>query len=160
MIIAIERIATSVPEIRVGAGTLTDVGQTSPVLAAGAQFVVTPGSPPALIEAIGRCELPLLPGAGTLTEMMTLLARGHRAVEFFPAERCGGAGYLDAVAGPLPMLKFCPTGGINAQNAPDYLARSNVGCVGGSWLSPVSLMANGNWSAITALARRAAQLGR
>lgn len=157
---AIARIAASVPEIRVGAGTVTEVGQLGPVVRAGAQFVVTPGSPVALIDAIEQQGLPLLAGASTLTEMMNLQARGHRAIKFFPAEQSGGAGYLKAVGGPLPTARFCPTGGINVQNAPDYLTLANVGCVGGSWLSPPSLLAGGDWAAITALARRAADLGR
>lgn len=157
---AIERIATSVPEIRVGAGTVTEVNQLSSVVDAGAQFVVTPGSPAALIDAILLRELPLLAGASTLTEMMTLTARGHRALKFFPAEQSGGVGYLKAVGGPLPAAMFCPTGGITIRTAPDYLALANVGCVGGSWLTPAALVADGDWAAVTALASGAAELGR
>jgi 2-dehydro-3-deoxyphosphogluconate aldolase/(4S)-4-hydroxy-2-oxoglutarate aldolase len=157
---AIEQIAVSVPEIRVGAGTVTEVDQLASVVDAGAQFVVTPGSPAALIDAILLRELPLLAGASTLTEMMTLTARGHRALKFFPAEQSGGAAYLKAVNGPLPTAMFCPTGGITTTTAPDYLALPNVGCVGGSWLTPVALLAAGDWAAVTALARKATELGR
>lgn len=157
---AIERIAGAVPEIRVGAGTVTTAGQLDSVVDAGAQFVVTPGSPAELVDAVLARELPLLAGAGTLTEMMTLIDRGHRALKFFPAQQSGGAGYLKAVGGPLPAAMFCPTGGINMQNAPDYLALPNVGCVGGSWLSPPALVAAGDWTAIAELARQAAGLPR
>lgn len=157
---AIERIAASVPEIRVGAGTVTELDQIDSVVDTGAQFVVTPGSPAALIDAILLRKLPLLAGASTLTEMMTLTARGHRALKFFPAEQSGGAGYLKAVSGPLPAAMFCPTGGITIRTAPDYLALPNVRCVGGSWLTPAALLADGDWAAVTALARRAAELGR
>jgi 2-dehydro-3-deoxyphosphogluconate aldolase/(4S)-4-hydroxy-2-oxoglutarate aldolase len=155
---AIRRIAESVPEILVGAGTVIDTEQLVAVVEGGARFVVTPGSPPALIDAVLGRGLPLLAGAGTLTEMMTLTARGHRAVKFFPAEQSGGAGYLKAVGGPLPGAMFCPTGGITPGNAPEYLALPNVGCVGGSWLSPPALLAAGDWPAITALARQAIEL--
>lgn len=155
---AIRRIAEAVPEIRVGAGTVTDVGLLDAVVESGAQFVVTPGSPSELIDAILDRGLPLLAGAGTLTEMMTLTARGHRALKFFPAEQSGGAGFLKAVAGPLPGAIFCPTGGITPANARGYLAMPNVGCVGGSWLSPPPLLTAGDWPAITVLARQAAEL--
>lgn len=155
---AIERVARGVPEIRVGAGTLTRVDQVDAVVDAGAQFVVTPGSPPPLIDAIQERHLPLLAGASTLTEMMSLLDRGHRALKFFPAEQSGGAAFLKAVGGPLPAGTFCPTGGITAQNAREYLALPNVACVGGSWLTPAPLLAAGDWAAITDLARRAAEL--
>lgn len=156
---AIRRIAEAVPEIRVGAGTVMAASQLDAVVDAGAQFVVTPGSPAALIDAILDRGLPLLAGAGTLTEMMTLIARGHRALKFFPAQQSGGAGFLKAVGGPLPGATFCPTGGITPANAPDYLALPNVGCVGGSWLSPPALVAAGDWAGITALARQAGELG-
>lgn len=157
---SIRRIAAQVPEIRVGAGTVIDIHQLDAVLEAGSQFVVTPGSPVALVDAILDRGLPLLAGAGTLTEMMTLMSRGHRALKFFPAEQSGGARYLKAVSGPLPGARFCPTGGITPANAAEYLASPNVGCVGGSWLSPPELLAAGDWSAITALARQAAELTR
>lgn len=155
---AIERIAREVPQIRVGAGTVTQIDQLPAVVDAGAQFVVTPGSPAPLVEAILERGLPLLAGAGTLTEMMTLVSRGHRALKFFPAAQSGGAAYLKAVSGPLPAAVFCPTGGISEQTAPEYLVLSNVGCVGGSWLTPPALLESADWPAVTALAQRAAGL--
>lgn len=155
---AIERIAAEVPEIAVGAGTITQPEQVAAVVDAGASFGVTPGSPAALMDVIFAAELPVLAGAVTLTEAMTLMARGHRALKFFPAEQSGGAAYLKAVAGPLPDAMFCPTGGINDRTAADYLALPSVPCVGGSWLAPADLLAAGDWAGITAIARKAAAL--
>jgi 2-dehydro-3-deoxyphosphogluconate aldolase/(4S)-4-hydroxy-2-oxoglutarate aldolase len=157
---AIERVARSVPQIRVGAGTLTQLDQIDAVVDAGAQFVVTPGSPPPLIDAIEERDMPLLAGASTPTEMMSLLDRGHRALKFFPAEQSGGVAFLEAVSGPLPAGTFCPTGGISPQNARGYLALPNVACVGGSWLAPAPLLVAENWAAIIDLARRAGALAR
>lgn len=157
---AIEQIAVGVPEIRVGAGTVTRIDQVGAVADAGAGFVVTPGSPADLVGAVTDSGLPLLAGASSLTEMMTLLGSGHRAMKFFPAEQAGGRAFLEAVNGPLPEAMFCPTGGITADTASDYLALPNVACVGGSWLAPVDLVTAGDWAAITDLARRAAVLPR
>ena len=125
---------------------------------AGAQFLVTPGSPPRLLEAAVGSGLPLLAGAGTLTEMLTIAEAGLEAMKFFPAEASGGRPYLSAVAGPCPQLRFCPTGGVTPENARDYLALPNVGCVGGSWLTPKDAVAQGDWARIEALAAEAAAL--
>ncbi len=156
---AIERIARSLPQMRVGAGTVLTADQALAAQQAGAQFVVTPGSPPGLVEAVLRTGLPLLAGASTLTEIMTLMERGHRALKFFPAEQSGGRDYLRAVHGPLPAASFCPTGGITPHNAAGYLALPNVSCVGGSWLSPPDVCAAGDWAAVEQLARHASRLG-
>ena len=119
---AIERVAAEVPEIVTGAGTVTTPAQVDAVRRAGAQFIVTPGSPPRLLDAALDSGVPLLAGASTMTEMLTLAERGLTAMKFFPAEASGGRAYLSAVAGPLPQLRFCPTGGISPTNAGDYLA--------------------------------------
>lgn len=155
---AIERVAAEVPEIVTGAGTVTTPAQVDAVRRAGAQFIVTPGSPPRLLDAALDSGVPLLAGASTMTEMLTLAERGLSAMKFFPAEASGGRAYLSAVAGPLPQLRFCPTGGISPTNAGDYLALPNVGCVGGSWLTPADAVATGDWDRIEALARVAAVL--
>lgn len=157
---AIERVAAEVPEIVTGAGTVTTPAQVDAVRRAGAQFIVTPGSPPRLLDAALDSGVPLLAGASTMTEMLTLAERGLAAMKFFPAETSGGRAYLSAVAGPLPHLRFCPTGGISPANAGDYLALRNVGCVGGSWLTPADAVATGDWDRIEALARVAAALRR
>lgn len=155
---AIERVAAKVPEIAVGAGTVTTPKEAAEVTRAGAQFIVLPGSPERLLSAAIDTGLPLLPGASTLTEMMRLTEHGLNVMKFFPAEPSGGVAYLSAVAGPLPQLRFCPTGGISVKTAPNYLALANVGCVGGSWLTPADAMAANDWGRIESLAAEAATI--
>jgi 2-dehydro-3-deoxyphosphogluconate aldolase/(4S)-4-hydroxy-2-oxoglutarate aldolase len=155
---AIEAVAAEVEGMVVGAGTVLTPEQVAQVRDAGAQFLVTPGSPPRLLEAAVGSGLPLLAGAGTLTEMLTLAEAGLTAMKFFPAEASGGRTYLSAVAGPCPHLRFCPTGGVTPANARDYLALPNVGCVGGSWLTPKDALARGDWARVEALAAQAAAL--
>jgi 2-dehydro-3-deoxyphosphogluconate aldolase/(4S)-4-hydroxy-2-oxoglutarate aldolase len=155
---AIEAVASEVEGMVVGAGTVVTPEQVRQVQDAGAQFLVTPGSPPRLLDAALASGLPLLAGAGTLTEMLTLAEAGLEAMKFFPAEASGGRPYLSAVAGPCPQLRFCPTGGITPESAADWLALPNVGCVGGSWLTPKDAVAQGDWARIEALAAEAAAL--
>ena len=155
---AIERIAAEVPEIVVGAGTVVDPDQAKAAAAAGAQFLVSPGVTPALLDAMVDTGLPVLPGCATISEAMALRAQGITEVKFFPAQVSGGAAFLAAVHGPLPDLRFCPTGGVTPANAPDYLALPNVGCVGGSWLTPADAIWKGDWERITALASAARRL--
>lgn len=155
---AIERVATEVPEIVIGAGTVTSAGQAKQAADAGARFLVTPGCTDHLLDAAFGTGLPFLPGAGTVSEAMRLAERGLTALKFFPAEPSGGVAFLKAIAGPLPQLKFCPTGGITPDSAPSYLALSTVGCVGGSWLTPKDALAARDFSRITALAKEAAAL--
>jgi 2-dehydro-3-deoxyphosphogluconate aldolase/(4S)-4-hydroxy-2-oxoglutarate aldolase len=132
---AIERVATEVPDIVIGAGTVTSPGQAKQAADAGARFLVTPGCTDAVVDACFETGLPFLPGASTVSEAMKLAERGLTALKFFPAEASGGVAYLKSIAGPLPGLKFCPTGGITVASAPSYLALPNVGCIGGSWLT-------------------------
>jgi 2-dehydro-3-deoxyphosphogluconate aldolase/(4S)-4-hydroxy-2-oxoglutarate aldolase len=155
----IERIAAEVPEVYVGAGTVINAEQVRAATRAGAAFVVTPGSPDGLVDVVQDAGMPLLPGASTVTEMMRLLARGFTVQKFFPAEASGGAATIRAVAGPLPNLRFCPTGGISMRNAAGYLALDNVPCVGGSWLATSAHMGAGDWSAVERSAAEAATLG-
>lgn len=152
---AIARVRAEVPGTCVGAGTVTTPELALAARDAGAEFVVTPGSPAALVDAVLATGLPLLAGAATLTEMMTLTARGQHVMKFFPAEQAGGTAYLQAVRGPLPDARFCPTGGIGPQVAREYLALPNVACVGGSWLTPPDLLAAGDWDAVARLAAEA-----
>ena len=155
---AIEAVASEVEGMVVGAGTVVTPEQVRQVQDAGAQFIVTPGSPPRLLEAALASGLPLLAGAGTLTEMLTLAEAGLEAMKFFPAEASGGRPYLSAVAGPCPQLRFCPTGGITRETAADWLALPKVGCVGGSWLTPKDAVARGDWAVVEQLAADAATL--
>ncbi|MGW5053371.1 bifunctional 4-hydroxy-2-oxoglutarate aldolase/2-dehydro-3-deoxy-phosphogluconate aldolase [Actinokineospora sp. NPDC004072] len=146
---AIERIAAEAPQIEVGAGTVTTPELAERAAKAGARFLVTPGSTDRVLDAAAATGLPTLPGAATVSEAMRLAERGHTELKFFPAEAAGGVAYLKSIAGPLPDLRFCPTGGITAATAPGYLALPNVGCVGGSWLTAGD---------VEALAREAAGL--
>ncbi len=144
----------------VGAGTLLNADDVRAAKAAGARFGVSPGGTAPVIDACIAEELPLLPGAATATEAMALMDRGYTMQKFFPAEAVGGAASLQALAAPLPQIRFCPTGGITASNAPDYLALPNVACVGGSWVAPKRALADQDWAEITRLARAAADLPR
>lgn len=151
---AIRRM-TDVPGAIVGAGTLLNAGHADAVKEAGGRFAVSPGSTKGLITRCGEIDLPLLPGAATATEAMQLLEQGFEMMKFFPAEAAGGVPSLSSFASPLPQISFCPTGGVSLNNAPDYLALSNVVCVGGSWVAPKSMVASGDWDGITALATEA-----
>ena len=157
---AIERVAAEVPEMMTGAGTVRTGEQAAAVVAAGAEFIVLPGAPSQLVDAALDTGLPLLAGTSTPTEMMAMAARGLTSMKFFPAEASGGRPMLAAVHGPLPELRFCPTGGISQSNAADYLALPNVSCVGASWLTPKDLVDQGDWAAIEELARQASALGQ
>jgi 2-dehydro-3-deoxyphosphogluconate aldolase/(4S)-4-hydroxy-2-oxoglutarate aldolase len=142
----------------VGAGTVLTPAQYEDAVRAGAQFVVSPGATPALLDVALASSVPFLPGAATSSEVMCLLERGYDCLKFFPAEPSGGAAYLEALAAPLPAARFCPTGGINATRALAYLALPNVLCVGGSWVAPRAAVARADWPAVTRLARAAAGL--
>lgn len=155
---AIERIAAEVPEAVVGAGTVTNPDQAAAAAKAGARFLVSPGSTATLAAAMTDTGLPFLPGVSTVSEALALLERGVSELKFFPAEAAGGAAFLKSLSGPLPQVRFCPTGGITPASAPDYLALPNVGCVGGSWLTPADAVAAGDWGRVTELARQAAAL--
>jgi len=144
----------------VGAGTLLTPADVAAAKAAGARFGVSPGATDRLLEACEDADLPLLPGAATASEAMALLERGYTAAKFFPAEQAGGVAALRALGAPLPQLRFCPTGGVSLKSAPDYLALSNVMCVGGSWVAPKAMVEAGDWAGIEALAREAAALAR
>jgi 2-dehydro-3-deoxyphosphogluconate aldolase / (4S)-4-hydroxy-2-oxoglutarate aldolase len=155
---AIERVAAEVPETTVGAGTVTTPEEAAAAQKAGSRFIVTPGATDRLLTAVLDTGLPILAGASTLTEILRLREHGQQAVKFFPAEAAGGTAYLSAVAGPVPDVRFCPTGGITPGNAGEYLALPNVGCVGGSWLTPRALVRAGDWAAIERLAAEASGL--
>jgi 2-dehydro-3-deoxyphosphogluconate aldolase/(4S)-4-hydroxy-2-oxoglutarate aldolase len=150
---AIRRIAREVPNIRVGAGTVVGPSQAKQAAGVGAQFLVSPGSTPRLLDAMVDTGLPHLPAAATVSEVLALLERGYTEMKFFPARASGGAAFLDAIASPVPQARFCPTGGINPANAAEYLTLPNVGCVGGSWLTPSGILASEHWDQIEQLAR-------
>ncbi len=157
---ALDAIAAmaAVPGAVVGAGTVLTASDAAAARAAGARFAVSPGATEALVEGCAAAGLPLLPGAATASEAMRLLEAGFDALKFFPAEPAGGAAFLRALAGPLPHLAFCPTGGITPQNAGGYLALPSVLCVGASWVAPQAMVTAGDWDGIAARARAAAAL--
>lgn len=155
---AIERVANEVPGIVIGAGTVTAPEHAEQAVKAGAKFLVTPGTTDRVLHAAEATGLPFLPGAATVSEVMRLAERGLTALKFFPAEAAGGVDYLKSIGGPIPHVRFCPTGGITPQTAPDYLRLPNVGCVGGSWLAPKNALAAGDWEHIEKLAKAATSL--
>lgn len=151
-------IAGEVEGAVTGAGTVLRPAQIAAAEKAGAKFMVSPGASPRLLEASDDHAVPLLPGAATASEIMTLGDRGYRHLKFFPAEPAGGAQYLKALAGPLPHFRFCPTGGVSMANAAQYLALPNVPCVGGSWMAPKDMVERGDKVGLKKLAREAAAL--
>jgi 2-dehydro-3-deoxyphosphogluconate aldolase / (4S)-4-hydroxy-2-oxoglutarate aldolase len=155
---AIRKISGAVPEAVVGAGTVITPEQVEACGAAGARFLVSPGWTDALLTAMRASGLPFLPGVSTTSEVVALLERGVREMKFFPAQAAGGTAYLRSLAGPLPQARFCPTGGIGPDNAPEYLALPNVGCVGGSWMVPADAVTARDWARIEGLARTASYL--
>jgi 2-dehydro-3-deoxyphosphogluconate aldolase / (4S)-4-hydroxy-2-oxoglutarate aldolase len=157
---AVTALAKTFPEAFIGAGTIIEAEQIQAASDAGARFLVSPGMTQCLIEAGVRSPVPFLPGAATASEALALRERGFHALKFFPAEPSGGARYLASLAGPLPDLIFCPTGGIDAQKAGNYLALPNVACVGGSWMVAPGLLAARDFGKVEQLAREASALGR
>jgi 2-dehydro-3-deoxyphosphogluconate aldolase/(4S)-4-hydroxy-2-oxoglutarate aldolase len=157
---AIRAIAEQVPDAIVGVGTLTQGEEFAAARKAGAVFGVSPGLTPALVAAAKASGLPLLPGVMTPSEVMAAREAGFRQLKLFPAVPAGGVGMLNAIAGPLPDVTFCPTGGVSQENAPQFLACKNVACVGGSWLTPKDALQAGDWARITELAAAASGLRR
>lgn len=155
-----EAIARDVPEAVAGAGTIRTVADAKASLNAGAKFGVSPGYTSAVGNACRELGLPLLPGVATGSEIMTAQEDGYTELKFFPAVQAGGLAMLKAWQGPFGDVRFCPTGGISLANAPDFLALSNVACVGGSWIVPTDAIQAGDWARITQLAREATQLAR
>ena len=139
----------------VGAGTLITYNDVKNAVDAGATFGVSPGATDNLIDACEEAGLPLLAGASSASEAMTLLEKGYSVQKFFPAEAAGGAAFLKSLSSPLPQITFCPTGGISQKNALNYLTSSNVECVGGSWVAPKEAIANRDWQQIEDLAKDA-----
>lgn len=142
----------------VGAGTVLTPDDVKRAKDAGASFAVSPGATERLVRACEDAGLPLLPGASTASEVMQAMEWGYSMLKCFPAEAVGGAKLLKSLAGPLPQVSFCPTGGVTLANAQDYLSLSNVVCVGGSWIAPDADVAASDWAAIEARARDARAL--
>ena len=153
---AITAIAREVPGAIVGAGTVRGAEDYAAACAAGSRFIVSPGLTDTLLNAASSHAVPLIPGVATVSEMMHALDHGIDCLKFFPAEASGGAATLKAFYGPFPDVSFCPTGGVGLHNIADYLAVPSVITVGGTWLTPTSLLQAEDWEAIAGLAREAA----
>ncbi|GAA7650203.1 bifunctional 4-hydroxy-2-oxoglutarate aldolase/2-dehydro-3-deoxy-phosphogluconate aldolase [Helicobacter pylori] len=155
---AIELIAKNVPKMCVGAGTILNPTQLEQAQNRGAEFLISPGLTIKLLEHAKKKDMPLIPGVSSSSEVMQALELGYSALKFFPAEYCGGVKLLNAFNGPFKGVKFCPTGGISADNMRSYLDLENVLCVGGSWLTPKNLVQNKEWDKITEICKRALAL--
>jgi len=154
----IAAVAKQVEGAVVGSGTVMNPAMMNDCVDIGCQFLVSPGATGELIEANKKTDVPLLPGVATPSEAMGLMAEGYEFLKFFPAEQAGGSSYLKSLAPVLQGLKFCPTGGLTAAKAPDYLQLDNVVCVGGSWVAPKDLIAKADWDGISKLAAEASGL--
>ncbi len=155
---AVRLVVAEVADAVVAAGTILSSRHFNEAVDAGARFIVSPGTTQELLDTARDSPVPLLPGAVTPSEVMAMREEGYSVLKFFPAGQAGGAGFLRALASPLAGIRFCPTGGITEQNATDYLSLPNVVCVGGSWIAPDQLVADGRWDEIEKLARAAAGL--
>lgn len=154
---SIARIANEVPDVVLGAGTVTTSGQLESARLAGAQFIVSPGYSSGLAAAANEAGCPFLPGVATASEIMRAIDDGLNVLKFFPAETSGGVAAIKAFSGPFPEVAFCPTGGINLEKAREYLSLPNVLGVGGSWMAPRNLVATENWSEIMSRTRLASR---
>lgn len=157
---AIAAIKKALPEAIVGVGTVLSAAQVEAVRLAGAEFIVTPGATDRLLDALIGSGIPFLPGVSTLSEILLGYERGLRRFKFFPAEVSGGINALKSFAGPMPDIRFCPTGGVRPANLQSYLSTANVMAVGGTWLTPDQMVREGNWAGIEALAQDAMALIR
>lgn len=155
---SIEAVAKAVPEMHLGAGTVTRVTEVQQVIDAGAKFALSPGCTDSLVNAVKIALLPFIPGVMTPGEVMLRREQGFTLMKLFPAAQAGGMGMLKALGAPIPDVMFCPTGGVSPENLKDFLTLPNVAMAGGSWLTPTDAMSAGDWKRITQLAREASAL--
>ncbi len=152
---AIRLISQEVKDAVVGVGTITTPEQLKAAEEAGAVFAISPGLTPTLLAAAKQSSIALIPGVATISELLLGMEYGLDHFKFFPAEAAGGIPMLKAIAGPIPQVTFCPTGGISPENYQAYLSLSNVACVGGSWLAPADVVKAKDWAKVTELAKHA-----
>lgn len=157
---ALAAVSAQVPEIRLGAGSILTLEQADAAVENGAQFLVSPGTSPRLLTHLASMKMPVLPGVATVSEILTALDHGVTDLKFFPAGPAGGPTYLAAIAGPVPQVRFCPTGGVTLANMAEYLALPNVPSVGGGWLTPATALATGDWAAVSRHATKAQSVAR
>jgi 2-dehydro-3-deoxyphosphogluconate aldolase/(4S)-4-hydroxy-2-oxoglutarate aldolase len=156
---ALHAVKNAVPEMCVGMGTVWEPTQVHEAIAAGAEFIVSPGVADAVGEACRSIGVPYLPGAQTVSEAAHLARFDFTVAKLFPASVIGGPAAIAAYASVLPHMLFCPTGGISEETAGDYLALPNVVCVGGSWLTKAATVPDSDTSPVRVAAERAARLG-
>lgn len=154
----IEKMASAAPDAVIGAGSVRQAAQFRQIRDAGARFAVSPGCSRTLTEAAIETKMPFVPGGVTASELIVLSELGYSLVKFFPAELAGGISMLKALGGPLPEVRFFPTGGITPAHAADYLSLPNVSCLGGTWITPADRLAAGDFESIGELARQAAEI--
>ncbi|MBD9376682.1 bifunctional 4-hydroxy-2-oxoglutarate aldolase/2-dehydro-3-deoxy-phosphogluconate aldolase [Pseudoxanthomonas sp. 22568] len=157
---ALAMLKRELPDIVIGAGTVLTVEQMQRSIDAGADFLVTPGTTTEMADALADADVPVVPGAATPTELLSLMARGFRVCKLFPASAVGGLAMLKGLAGPLSELKLCPTGGIGEDTAADYLSQPNVVCIGGSWMVPKNWLEAGEWDKVRESSAKAAAIVR
>lgn len=155
---ALAALKRELPDIVIGAGTVLTRRQIEQSIEAGADFLVTPGTPPALADALAEAPIPVVPGGATPSEFLALMSRGFRVCKLFPAAAVGGIAMLKSLAGPLAGLQFCPTGGIGESDAAEFLAQPNVLCIGGSWMVPKDWLAAGDYDKVRDASAKAAAL--
>ncbi|MGX5731106.1 bifunctional 4-hydroxy-2-oxoglutarate aldolase/2-dehydro-3-deoxy-phosphogluconate aldolase [Pseudoxanthomonas beigongshangi] len=155
---ALAMLKRELPDIVIGAGTVLTVEQMQRSIDAGADFLVTPGTTAEMADALAVAPVPVVPGAATPTELLSLMARGFRVCKLFPASAVGGLAMLKGLAGPLSELKLCPTGGIGEDTAADYLSQPNVVCIGGSWMVPKGWLDAGEWDKVRESSAKAAAI--
>lgn len=156
---AIRQLRQQLPEMVIGAGTVLNVEQLDDVVAAGAQFAVSPGAPTSLLATAWRGSIPFLPGVANSTDILNAMAFGYRQMKFFPAEALGGVPMLKAISGPFSEVEFCATGGITPANFEAYLQLPQVPCVGGSWITASAHVARQDWQGIRANCQALARAG-
>ncbi len=159
---AVRLAAAAALPISVGAGTILSVADLQAAQQAGAGFFVSPAAPLALLASfsahLGAAQSTLIPGVATASEAMAAYALGFKVLKFFPAEASGGTAWLKSVAGPLPHIRFMPTGGVRENTLLEYTRIKTVAAVGGTWIAPAADIAAGNWPSITAKAKAACTL--
>ena len=156
---AIRRVKAELPDLIVAAGTVTSTREMVAANIAGADFAVSPGMTSGLVHAAKDAEMPFLPGVATASEVLAALELGINHLKLFPAVAVGGVQLLRSLAAPYQDVKFCPTGGLNQQNFTDFLALSNVICIGGSWMVEQQLIESEDWQTVSVLAKQAVAAG-
>ena len=152
---SIKSLTKELPTLLIGAGTVLTVEQAKKAVSAGAQFIVSPGFNPKVVDYCIENSIPVIPGINNPTQIEMALERGIEVVKFFPAEASGGLSLLKSMSAPYTDIRFIPTGGINKNNLSSYLSNNNVLACGGSWMVKADLISSGNFSEITRLTREA-----